>query len=188
MNAPFPTPQELERHKFTIDEVLGMTAQGLVPKRAVLLDGEIYDMPSEGDRHIEVTMMLARRLIEALDGTAYFVSVQGTLLLSAHNAPSPDLYVLSGGPPRGEVPAERILLVIEVADTSLRDDLTASASRYARHSVRDYCVVDLNARAIHVHRDPADGLYRSVVTHNAGTRVQPLLIPDFALDVDRIAP
>jgi Uma2 family endonuclease len=65
--------------------------------------------------------------------------------------------VLGGRLPDGDVPPDKIVLVIEVADTSLKDDLPDSASRYARHGVRDYWVVDVNARAILVHRDPAEG-------------------------------
>jgi hypothetical protein len=96
MNAPFPSPTSIERHKFTIDDVRRMSAQGLVPKRAVLLDGEVYHMPEDGDRHIGFTMRLARRIMSALDESRYFVGVQTTLRMSTHNAPSPDIGAPAG--------------------------------------------------------------------------------------------
>lgn len=186
MNAPSPTPAQLERHKFTVDDVLEMTALGLIDKRTELLDGEIYDMPSDGDLHIEFAMALARWLAKMLDERKYFVGVQTTLRLSKHNAPSPDIYVLAGGAPRGEISADRILLVIEVTDTSLNDDLTDSASRYGRHGVSEYWVVDAKARAIHVHRHPQDGSYPPPKRVEAHEAFAPLLIPELSVTLGAI--
>lgn len=178
MNVAFPAPAQLARHKFTIEDVLEMTALGLIDKRTELLDGEIYDMPSDGDLHIEATMALNQWIAATLFGKPYFVGVQTTLRLSKHNAPSPDIYVLSGGAPKGEIPADRILLVIEVADTSLEDDLNDSASRYARHGVRDYWVVDASARVVYVHRDPKDGVYPTPKRVEASEAMAALLVPE----------
>lgn len=186
MNAPFPAPSQLERHKFTVDDVLEMTALGLIDKRTELLDGEIYDMPSDGDRHIQFTMALAHYLIRTLDPARFFVGVQTTLRLSQHNAPSPDIYILSGGAPKGAIPPEQILLIIEVADTSLKDDLTDSTSRYARHGVRDYWVVDANAREIHVHRDPKDGAYPTPQRISAHETLPALLVHNLNITLANI--
>jgi Uma2 family endonuclease len=180
MNVAFPTPSQLERHKFTIEDVLEMTARGLVDKRAELLDGEIFDAPEDGYRHISVAMPLAQHIMVALQGKEYFVGVQTTLRLSKHNGPSPDIYVLRGRLPKGDVPPEQILLVIEVADTSLKDDLTDSASRYARHGVHDYWVVDANTREIHLHRDPKNGAYPPPRIFKASETVSALSIPELS--------
>lgn len=186
MNAPFPTPAQLERHKFTVEDLLEMTALGLIDKRTELLDGEIYDTPSDGDRHIQFTMALAHYLIRALDPANFFVGVQTTLRLSPYNAPSPDIYVLGGGAPKGDVSSEQILLIIEVADTSLKDDLTDSASRYARHGVRDYWVVDANAREIHVHRGPKEGAYPTPKLIKENEALAALLVPELSITLANI--
>lgn len=137
-----------------------MQAQGAFKgQRTQLLDGEIHVMPHDGLRHINYAMEIARVCIAALPRAKYFVGVQTTLHLSRYNGPSPDVYVLTAGPLVTETPPERILLVVEVADSSLRDDLTDSASRYARHNVREYWVVDVEGRMTHVHRDPTEGAY-----------------------------
>lgn len=185
MNAPFATPSQLERHRFTNDDVLEMTALGLIDKRAELLDGEIFDVPEDGYRHISLTMPLARYIMSVLS-IEYFIGVQTTLRLSQHNGPSPDMYVLRAPFRKGDVPAEQILLVIEVADTSLKDDLTDSASRYARHGVRDYWVIDANARVIHVHRDPKDGAYPKPREIEAHQSAAPLLIPELSVSLNQI--
>lgn len=185
MNVAFPTPSQLERHKFTVDDVLEMTAAGLIDKRVELLDGEIYDMPAEGGPHTRLAMRLGRMIGRVLEDS-YFVGVQATLRLSAGNAPSPDIFVLRGDLPDGDVPTDNVLLVIEVADTSLKDDLTDSASRYARHGVRDYWVVDANARIIYVHRDPKDGVYPEPRKFAAADAVAPLLISELSVTLNSI--
>ena len=186
MNPPGPTPRTIERPKFTIDDVLERTARGQVSKRAVLLDGEIYDMPSDGDPHIEFAMRLQRRISRMLDEDKYFVGVQTTLRLSKFNAPSPDIYVLAGGPPKGEVAPERILLVIEVADRTLNDDLRDSAGRYARHGVREFWVIDVKKRRILVHREPQDGAYPEPRIIESAGSIEALLIPELSVMLDAI--
>ncbi len=188
MNAPFPIRDAQPRHKFTVEDVLKMTAEGLVPKRAVLLDGEIYDMPEDGFQHISHAMALAQHIMVLLFGKPYFVGVQTTLRLSKHNGPSPDIYVLDGALTEGDVAGGRILLVIEVADTSLKDDLADSAARYARHGVRDFWVVDVNARRVHVLRDPHEGAYRARDVFEADQDVHALLIPDLVIRLESAAP
>lgn len=95
--------------------------------RVVLLNGEIHIMPSDGVRHTRWAMALMQHAVRALP-ERYFIGVQTTLRLSRHNAPSPDLYILDGPLPDGEVAAERILLVVEVADTSLKASTLTSFS------------------------------------------------------------
>jgi Uma2 family endonuclease len=180
MNAPSP-PADFARHQFTLDDVLAMIRQGLLDRRVQLLDGEIYDMPADGDKHILYTMGIAQIFMAHLLAKPYFVGVQTTLRLSARNAPSPDIYVLAGGPPHGDVAADRILLVVEVADSSLDSDLTDSAARYARHGVREYWVVDANAREILVHRDPFDGAYPPPQRIEADKTIAPRLLPDIPI-------
>jgi Uma2 family endonuclease len=183
MNA-LVRPKDLETrrpHLFTVDELQQLITDGLVNKRAVLLDGEIFDVPSDGHRHATTTMKLAAIAMRAFDLDTHFVGIQTTLRLSRQNGPSPDLFILQGQLPEGDVPAERILLVIEVADTSLRDDLTDSASRYARHGVAEYWVVDVVGARIHVHRDPVDGVYPTPTVLEAGQVANARAVPGFSV-------
>jgi len=158
--VPRPIAREATRHAITMDELLEMEAMGAFKgRRTQLLDGEIHVMPSDGLRHINYAMEIARALMFALPKDQYFVGVQTTLHLSRFNGPSPDVYVLNAGPLVHETPPERIELVVEVADSSLGDDLRDGAARYARHGVRELWVVDVEHRVTHVHRDPTDGAY-----------------------------
>lgn len=60
-----------------------------------------------------------------------------------------------------------VLLVVEVADSSLSYDLLVKAPLYAAHGVREYWVVDAVRQTVRVHRDPAAGIYADVEEYEA---------------------
>jgi Uma2 family endonuclease len=190
--APRPIAREATRLPITMDEVLALQAAGKVPyKRTQLLDGEIHEMPADGLRHTHYAMKIGAKLAQALEPKGFFAGIQTTLHLSRYNGPSPDAYVLSPGPLVKQTPPERILLVVEVADTSLSDDLRDSASRYARHGVEEFWVVDVRNRLTHVHRHPRDGSYPEPKRVSFEETLTPLRIEGFSLriaDLDPAAP
>ena len=57
-------------------------------------------------------------------------------------------------------PVSAARLFVEVAQTSLAEDLGPKATAYAIAGVPDYWVADLSARIAHVMRDPGGGVYR----------------------------
>lgn len=190
--APRPIARDATRHPITMDELLALQAAGKVPyKRTQLLDGEIHEMPADGLRHIHYAMEIGARFAQDVKPRGYFVGVQTTLHMTRYNGPSPDVYVLTPGPLVKETPPVRILLVVEVADSSLGDDLRDSAARYARHGVEEFWVVDVKHRRTHVHCHPSKGAYPEPRRVPFEDELKPTLIPDFALriaDLDPQAP
>jgi len=57
-----------------------------------------------------------------------------------------------------------MMLVVEVADTTLSSDLTIKRDLYARAGVPEYWVLNMKGRKLIVHRDPKDGKYASTTT------------------------
>jgi Uma2 family endonuclease len=185
---PRPLAREETRHAITMDELLAMQAAGAFQGvRTQLLDGEIHIMPSDGLRHIHWAMEIAAVFIQALKPRGYFIGVQTTLHLSRWNGPSPDIYVLDAGPLEKETNPARIRLVIEVADTSLKDDLRDAAARYARHDIGEYWVVDVANQITHVHRAPKDGAYTSVSQVAFSDTVAPQSLPLAPLTLAKLA-
>src|SRR5205085_8284824 len=70
-----------------------------------------------------------------------------------------------------------VALLVEIADTTLRFDLTTKADLYARAGIEDYWVLDLNGRRMIVHRSPQSGKYRSVTAYSENEHVVPLAPP-----------
>jgi Uma2 family endonuclease len=68
-------------------------------------------------------------------------------------------------------------LVVEISGSTLGFDLTTKAELYARAGIVEYWVVDVAARRLIVHRDPRQGLYRSVTAYSEEETVTPLASP-----------
>ncbi|HEY1426913.1 MAG TPA: Uma2 family endonuclease [Caulobacteraceae bacterium] len=149
------TRRDLEaptRHGFTGDDVLRMMSAGVLYEggRFELIDGEIIDMPAEGDVHLSLKISLNRFLARALPD-AIALTPDGTLRLSESNWPEPDFYLFPAAMRVSEVRGPDLLLVIELSDSTLAYDLRRKAELYRRFGVREYWVADVKAGATHVH-------------------------------------
>jgi Uma2 family endonuclease len=76
-----------------------------------------------------------------------------------------------------------VLLVVEVADTSAREDRRVKIPKYARAGIPEAWLFDLPAEALEVHRDPGPDGYRDVRRLGRGDSVAPLALPDLVLHV-----
>ena len=161
---------EVSRRRFTADEYLAMGDAGILrdDDRVELIDGDIVAMTPIGRRHVAVVNRLTRLFVARL-GDGAIVQPQGSLRLDFSTEPQPDLAVLRHRDDfyeTGSRPApDDILLLIEVADTSLRYDLTTKAALYARHGIGEYWVDRPEQR----HRHPPSGAgRRHLPAHRAG--------------------
>src|SRR5215510_98189 len=114
------------RRRFTREEYYRMAEVGILrPRdRIELIRGEIVEMSPIGRRHRAFVDNLNRLLVLAL-GDRAIVSVQQPVILADDTEPEPDLTVLRRRPvpyKDREAYAEDVLLIIEVADTSLAYD------------------------------------------------------------------
>lgn len=190
MNAPAFFPRtETARHRFTVEDVWRMVETGVIGPDAPmeLLDGDILDMASEGERHLSVKMRLARVLITAL-GVEWGVMPDGTLHLGPEDAPQPDFYVLQADARLKPVDPADVALVIEIADTSLAHDLGRKAGIYARYGLSEYWVVDLSARQTHVLTAPSEGVYGEVAVVPFDRPLTPRGLPQLAVQFDDLVP
>ena len=107
------------------------------------------------------------------------------------NEPEPDLVVVAerkldyaARHPR----RDELLLLIEVADTSVYFDRRVKSTTYARASVPEYWVLDVSARALYVHRHPSGGNYRQVIRLAEDETVAPDSRPDAVVKVSELLP
>ena len=154
--------------------------------RVELIEGEVVAMSPIGAAHVGAVMALTRLLVVAFGDRAH-VSPQGSVRLDANSEPQPDLALLR---PRADqyrnalpAPAD-ILLLVEVADSSLRFDRLVKLPLYARHGIPEVWIVDLAAGAIEVHRGPGPAGYAAATRAGRGDRLEPM--PGLALRADDI--
>jgi len=155
------------RHRFTVDEYYRMAEAGVFKAnpRVELIDGEIIDMAPMGTPHAAMTNQLQDVFQAAVHGLA-LVRVQLPLRLGPHSEPEPDLALVKPRADyyRGAHPTpDDAFLVVEVADSSLKDDLDVMAPLYARHGVPEVWVLDVQALELHVFRSPVAGRYTEAI-------------------------
>ena len=148
--------------------------------RVELIGGELVPMAAKGNRHEVVCgavhNWLRRHLPDEFDyhpepgwragGTHYF---------------EPDFVIGRAGFQRTSVAPEDVLLLIEVAQTSLRFDTTTKANVYASFGVREYWVINAETLETRVHRQPSSQGYQDVVNVRPGDVLMPTLIVPLCL-------
>jgi Uma2 family endonuclease len=111
------------------------------------------------------------------------VSPQNSIVLAElRSMPQPDIAIRTTAEML-ERTADRPLLIIEVADSSLRFDRITKSRLYARHGIEDYWIVNVADEAVEVHRDPAGDGWRSRTVHRAGDVLRPLLLPEVTVEL-----
>ena len=130
------TSDGLRRRPISRIEYERMAEVGILGEREriELLRGEIVAMSPTGRPHIWSVAKLNRLLVEQL-GPSYDVQPQCPLPLWDDSEPEPDLAVVPAGTPDRH--PDTCLLVIEVAQTSLRVDATVKAALYAEAGIHD---------------------------------------------------
>jgi hypothetical protein len=175
------------KRRFNADEYHRMGEAGVLgpEDRVELIEGEILMMSPIGNRHLASTDR-SNRVMVRLAGDDAIVRVQGSIRLSFYTEPQPDLVLLR---PRDDFYASRsagpgdVLLILEIADSSLDYDRVVKARIYAEAGVADYWLVDLPNARLHVLRDPMEGAYRSIRTLSPGESVAPLAFPGAGVEV-----
>ena len=179
------------RHKLNVDEYYRMGEAGILGEddRVELIDGEILDMAPIGPGHEATVSGLNETLVMACMGRA-IVSPQNSVRLGRWSAPQPDLAVLRRRPDyysTGErAGPEDVLLLIEVADNSLRYDRTVKLPLYARARIREVWIVDLKRGVVEVSRAPAGDSYADMTTHRRGESIALSLAPEIVVKLDLI--
>jgi Uma2 family endonuclease len=181
---------EVPRRRFTTTEYARIGAAGVFGEddRVELLDGEIVQMPPIGFGHAacvrRLTDLFTRRL-----GARAQVSVQNPVELDEHTQPQPDAALLR---PRadyyaaGHPTAAAILLLVEVADTSVDYDRQLKVPLYARHGVGEVWLVDLTQPRLVIYGDASPQGYRTVRILQRADVVSPAAFPDQVIPVSDI--
>jgi Uma2 family endonuclease len=189
--GPVQAPAALKRWRWTLEDYHLLGRFGILgeDERVELIDGEIVQMSPIGDRHVagvaKAQAPFGRRVPEAC-----IVTVQSPLRLEQRYEPMPDVVVLK---PRADfyvhgIRPDDVLLVIEVADSSVAYDRGAKALIYARALIPEYWVSDLVEDVLVVQREPTAEGYASIQVLKRGQKIAPLAFADWEIAVEEILP
>jgi Uma2 family endonuclease len=157
----------LLRHRIDVDAFHRMAEAGIfaADARVELIQGEMLDMAPIGSPHAGFVNRLTFCLSQAI-GNRAVLSVQHPLRLDKYSEPQPDVALLK---PRADFyerqhpTPQDVLLVIEVADSSLRYDREIKSPLCAQYGVTEFWLIDVDARQLTCLREPAQGRYSSSV-------------------------
>jgi Uma2 family endonuclease len=178
------------QHRFNADEFHRMAETGILrpDARVELLAGKILDMSPIGPFHGGVTKRLIRFFTSLANGR-WIVSAQDPVHLDDHSEPQPDLMLLK---PREDdytsshpLPDD-VLLLIEVADSSLEFDRSEKLPAYGRAAISEVWILNLPAKTIEIYREPHFTGYGSSHTRRAGDKASPLAFPDVSIDIAQL--
>jgi Uma2 family endonuclease len=181
----------ITRRKFSVDDYHRMGEAGILDEddRVELIDGEIITMAPIGQDHVGIVNRLAEALFHAFAGRA-IVSVQNPVRLDDENEPQPDFAVLrrrhdfyTTGEPAG--PAD-VLLLVEVADGSLRFDRAVKLPLYARAGIPEVWIVNLKRRVVEAHRAPRAGAFTETATAQGDGVLIPVLDPEVRITLRQV--
>jgi Uma2 family endonuclease len=177
--APPPVPP---RKRWTREQCAPLEASGLFEREKLeLVDGELISKMGKNRPHVKAFTWMHLWLLETFGSR--FVNAEALVDVApgdnVWNEPEPDLIVLkrefstfdSNPQPRD------LSLVVEIADSTLKFDLTVKAALYARAAIAEYWVLDVVGKRLIAHRSPVSGVYSSVAAYAENESIAPLVAP-----------
>jgi len=178
----------LPRRRFTVAEVEAMVAAGVMEEdeRVELIGGELVPMSPKGNHHEVVKAALLDKWYR-LRPEHVRLTPETTFRLSEDTYVEPDVVIYSRTIGLTGITGPNVLLVVEIADSSLRYDMGRKAALYASFGVRELWVIDAVRLTARVHRQPAADGYREARDFGASDPLTPLFAPEaFTLRLDEL--
>ncbi|MGQ0763680.1 MAG: Uma2 family endonuclease [Acidobacteriota bacterium] len=177
-------------HNFTVSEYERMGEHGIFPPdaRVELIAGEIIEMSPIGSRHAACVDLITEVFNEQLRGRA-IVRIQNPVVLDDFSEPQPDITVLryrddyyrAAHPRPGD-----ILLVVEVAETTLQFDRRVKIPLYARAGIPEALLFNLPDDRLEYFSRPEMGEYQVNQILSRGEKFESMSAPGLTLDVEMI--
>lgn len=187
--SPVPPVLSFEgapRRLFNVEEYHRILEAGILgdDERLELLEGVIVVMTTQNPPHASAIQRLNKWLVRQLDDS-FAVLPQLPVTLGDRSEPVPDLAVVRAQDITRKNLPKSALLVIEVADTSLRKDRGLKVALYARFGIPEYWIVNVQNSTVEVYRDPDPdaGRYRAVLTHGKEATVSAVSVPGVTISL-----
>ncbi|MBE9116777.1 Uma2 family endonuclease [Lusitaniella coriacea LEGE 07157] len=178
---------------WTVQDYHRMSDFGILDpnERTELIAGQITLMAAKGTAHVTTLRLLATVLDALLGDLPVFVSTQDPIQLDDFSEPEPDLAVIQGTVldyAEHHPHPSNVALVVEVADSTLKQDCETKDKLYAQAGIADYWVLDIKNRQLHIFREPTPTGYTRHLILTEPNQAVPLAFPNLALSLTSILP
>ncbi|MGZ8193412.1 MAG: Uma2 family endonuclease [Methylobacter sp.] len=175
------------KHLTNLDEWRRLGEANIFPpeSRLELINGEILEMVPIGFNHAGHVIRLLN-IFAPLVGNKALINAQNPLQLGDLSEPEPDFMLLK---PNDDFYSSRhpnandVLLLIEVADSSLTFDQNQKLHLYAQHGIPEYWLLNLNDSCLEVYREPNGEVYAEKTTLRAGDTLTLSQLPEITLRI-----
>ena|SRR5215213_4654423 len=179
--------RRLAKRWITADEYERMGEAGIFGEdaRLELLEGEIYEMSPIGSPHAACVKYL-NVLFNRLFSGRLLVGVQDPIRLDDFSEPQPDIALLHGRDDfyrHAHPKPNDVLLVIEVADSTVETDRSYKIPLYAKAGIQEAWLVNLPDERIELYAEPVGGVYQISRNFNRGEEVQSHTVADLRANV-----
>lgn len=173
---------------WTVDEYYQMAKTGILhpDEKVELIAGQILrNMTPQGSFHA-AAITRTNRLLNQPTQPRFLVRSQLPIHLDNRSEPEPDVALVK----RDRLDyddrhpkAEDVYLIIEIADSTLKTDLTLKKQIYAEANIADYWVLDLTKRQLYVYRQPTSEGYQQEQILSEQDNISPLFFPDLQFKI-----
>jgi Uma2 family endonuclease len=179
-----------EKRLFNVDEYYRMAEVGILSRdeRVELIEGEIFRTSPFRPPHSACV-----RRLSYFHGTeivkAAILSIHNPVRLDEYSEPEPDIALLVRRDDfysHGHPAPKDVLLVIEVADTSVEYDRGVKVPLYARAGIPEVWLAILPEDHLEAYSQPIDGSYQNVRMLSRGESLSPGMLSGLTVRVEDI--
>ncbi len=179
------TTPSIVRKRFRADDVRKMMEIGILPEESgwELIDGFLIERMSIGSKHASTVKRLNRKLSLLIEDKA-IISVQDPIHIDEYNEPEPDIALLNLREDfyaESHPTPEEVLLIIEVADSTVETDRTIKKTLYAEAGIAEFWLVNLKENTVERYSSPKNGNYRLAEILESGETIKAGTIENLTL-------
>lgn len=175
--------------RWTKDEYYKLSELGFfADKRTELIGGEIIEMPTMNSPHATSVRKVAA-VLNRIFAQTHVVDVQLPINLSENSEAVPDVAIIAGQiDDFTEAHPQTAVLIVEVADTTLKSDKTKKVRLYAQNQISEYWIINVKHRVVEVYRRPVESGYEEVAVYTENKFISPLAAPETTIAVADLLP
>lgn len=179
--------RQLAKRLISVAEYERMGEVGILnpADRLELLEGEIYEMSPIGSPHAACVNYLSQLLVNFAAGEL-IVSTQNPVRLNDFSEPQPDVALVRWRDDfyrRSHPTPADVLLVIEVADSTVETDRSVKLPLYAGAGVPEVWIVNLPGEAVEIYAGPQGTTYQATRSHGRGEVARSHTVADLSVNV-----
>jgi Uma2 family endonuclease len=159
-----PTFEGCQPYRMAADEYIrAILAGGFGNAHVELVEGELVEMAPAKLEHSKTNGSVAVDLGIACRPFGYRLLIDAIVHLTDSTVRAPDIAVtdVDSGDRQHLVPTD-ILLAVEIAQSTLTEDIGRKRIDYASSGIRNYWVVDVDGRRVHCYAEPQGSDYATI--------------------------